>query len=53
MKRFERLRDARKELERQKIKQPYAGLAVYDLKKNHPRMKKRYLVGSYYDYLEF
>ncbi len=31
----------------------FGGIKIYDLKKSHPRrIKTRYLVGSYYDWLD-
>ena len=46
-------KEAKKELEKIKSYNPHTSIRIYDLKKSHPRrVKTRYLVGNYFDWLE-
>lgn len=53
MKRFEKRSDAKKELKRLQAdpKNRFRELTIFDMRKTHPRMVKRYLVGDRFDYL--
>ena len=53
-KRFETLREAKKHLNSiSQREREIHDIRIYNMKKSHPRMKKRYLVGSYLEWLNY
>ena len=49
---FPTYKEAKKQLAKIKEYNPHTSIAIWDLKKSHPkRIKTRYLVGNYFDWL--